>query len=60
MTREKEETTFDTFREIKIKNEILKKSTYAQFWKQSATAQGRILSAFDSKKAKMHMAFLEA
>lgn len=41
-------------------NEILKESTYAQFWKQIATAQGRLLSAFDSEKGKMHMEFLEA
>jgi len=60
VTKEKEETIFDTFREIKIRNEILNKTTYAQFWKQSATAQGRLLSAFDSEKGKMHMAFLEA
>lgn len=60
VTREKEETVFDTFREIKIRNEILKKSTCAQFWKQSATSQGKLLSVFDSKNGKMHMAFLEA
>jgi len=48
VTEEKEEITFDTFMEIKIRNEILKKSTYAQFWKQGATSQGRLLSAFDS------------
>lgn len=28
--------------------------------KQSATAQGKLISAFDSEKGKMHMAFLEA
>ena len=57
MTGEKEETVFDTFKEIKIRNEIMKKNTYAQFWKQSATAQGKILSTFDSEKIKMHMEF---
>jgi len=60
VTKEKEETVFDTFRDIKMRNEMLKKSTYAQFWKKSATAQGKLLSAFNSEKGKMHMAFLEA
>ena len=57
---EMEETIFDTFIKIKIKNEMLKKSTYAQFWKKSSTSQGRLLLAFNSEKGKMHMAFLEA
>jgi len=60
VTREKEETIFYTFREINIKNEMLKKITYAKFWKKSYTSQGRLLSAFDLEKGKMHMAFLEA
>lgn len=38
----------------------MKRRTYDQFWKQSATSQGILLSAFDSEKGKMHMAFLEA
>lgn len=29
VTKEKEEIVFDTFREIKIRNEIIKKNTYA-------------------------------
>lgn len=33
VTKEKEEIVFDTFKEIKIRNGMLKKSTYAQFWK---------------------------
>ena len=60
VTGEKEEIVFDTSREIKIRNEMLKKSTYAQFWKQSETSQGSLLAAFDSEKCKIHMAFLEA
>ena len=60
VTEVKEETIFDTFIEIKIRNEILKNGTYAQFWKQRATPQGILLFAFDSEKGKMHMAFLEA
>jgi len=60
VTEEKEETVFHTFKEIKIRNEILRKNTYAQFWKQIATTQGRLLPVFDSEKAKMHMSFLEA
>lgn len=39
---------------------MLKKSTYAQFWKKSATVQGKLLSTFDSDKGKMHTTFLEA
>ena len=60
VTKEKEEIVFGTFREIKIRNEMLKKITYVQFWKQSEIAHGRLLSAFDSKKGKMHMEFLQA
>lgn len=57
---EKEETIFYTFREIKIRNEMLQNSTYAQLWKKISTFEGRLLSSFDSKKGKMHMAFIEA
>lgn len=60
VTGEKEEIVFDTFWEIKIRNEILKKNTYAQFWKQNATSQGILISTFDSEEGKMHMAFLGA
>jgi len=60
VTGEKEEIVFDTSREIEIRNELLKNNTYAQFLKKSATSQGRLLSAFDSEKGKMHMEFLEA
>ena len=59
VTGEREKTVFDTFREIKLKNEILKNTTYTQFQKQASSSQSRLLSAFDSKKGGMHMAFLE-
>jgi hypothetical protein len=45
---------------IKKKNQTLTSSTYAQFQKQSSTAQHRLLSAFDTEKGRMHMAFLQA
>lgn len=33
---------------------------YIQFWKQTSTSQHRLLSAFDSEKGRMEMAFLQA
>jgi hypothetical protein len=45
---------------IKKKNQTLTSSTYAQFQKQSSTAQHRLLSAFDTEKGRMHMAYLQA
>jgi len=58
--QKKEKTIFDRYREIKLRNEILKNSTYNQFWKQNSSSQSRLLSVFDIKHAKMQMAFLEA
>jgi len=45
---------------IKKKNERLTSNTYAQFWKQTSTAHDRLLSAFDTEKGRMYMAFLQA
>jgi hypothetical protein len=45
---------------IKKRNQSLTSSAYAQFQKQSSTAQHRLLSAFDTEKGKMHMAYLHA
>jgi hypothetical protein len=45
---------------IKKKNEMLTSSTYAQFWKQTSKTHHRLLSAFDTKKGRMCMAFLQA
>ena len=59
VTGEKEETIFDTFKEIKIRNEILKKSTYAQFWKHTYTSQHRLLTSFHGEKRRMQMTFLQ-
>jgi hypothetical protein len=39
---------------------MLTNSTYAQFWKQTSTTQHRLLSAFDTEKGRMHMAYLQA
>lgn len=55
-----EKTMFDRDREIKLRNEILKNSTYNQFWKQTSSSQSRLLSVFDTEHAKMKMAFPEA
>ena len=49
---------FEKYDLIKKKNQTLTSSTYAQFWKQTSTAQHRMLSAFDTEKGRMHMAFL--
>ena len=40
---EKDKNIFDTFKEIKLKNEILKTSTYNQFWKETPSSQRRLL-----------------
>jgi hypothetical protein len=45
---------------IKKRNQSLTSSAYAQFQKQSSTAQHRLLSAFDTEKGKMHMEYLHA
>jgi hypothetical protein len=51
---------FEKYDLIKKKNQTLTSSTYAQFQKQSSTAQHRLLSAFDIEKGRMHMAYLQA
>jgi hypothetical protein len=51
---------FEKYDLIKKKNQTLTNITYAQFWKQTSTAQHRLLSTFDTKKGRMHMAFLQA
>jgi hypothetical protein len=51
---------FEKYEMIKKKNQTLTTSTYAQFRKQTSTAQHRLLSAFDTEKGRMHMAFLQA
>jgi hypothetical protein len=51
---------FDKYDLIKKKNEMLTNNTYAQLWKQTSTTQHRLLSAFDTKKGRMHMVFLQA
>jgi hypothetical protein len=45
---------------IKKKNQTLTTGTCAQFWKQTSTAQHRLLSAFDTEKGRMLMTFLQA
>jgi hypothetical protein len=51
---------FEKYDLIKKKNQTLTSNTYAQFWKQTSTAQHRLLSTFDTEKGKMHMEFLQA
>lgn len=58
--KDKEKTVFDTYREIRLRNEILKNNTYNQFWKQTSSSQSRFLSVFDTEHGKMKMAILEA
>jgi hypothetical protein len=50
---------FEKYDLIKKKNQTLTNSTYAQFWKQTSTAQHKLLSAFDTEKGRMHMAFIQ-
>jgi hypothetical protein len=49
---------FEKYEMIKKKNQTLTSSTCAQFSKKTSTAQHRMLSAFDTEKGRMHMAFL--
>jgi hypothetical protein len=51
---------FEKYDLIKKRNQSLTSSSYAQFQKQSSTAQHRLLSAFDTEKGRMHMAYLHA
>jgi hypothetical protein len=51
---------FEKYDLIKKRNQSLTSSAYAQFQKQSSTAQHRLLSAFDTEKGRMHMAYLHA
>jgi hypothetical protein len=51
---------FKKYELIKKKNQTLTNSTYAQFQKQMSTMQHRLMSSFDTKKGRMHMAFLQA
>jgi hypothetical protein len=51
---------FEKYDMIKKRNQSLTSSAYAQFQKQSSTAQHRLLSTFDTEKGKMHMAYLHA
>jgi hypothetical protein len=57
---QKESNIFDKYKEIKQRNELLNNNTYTQFWKQTSTAQHRLLSSFDTEKGRMQMAFLQA
>jgi hypothetical protein len=49
---------FEKYDLIRKRNQMLTSSIYAQFQKQSSTAQHRLISAFDTEKGRMHMAFL--
>jgi hypothetical protein len=51
---------FEKYKLIKKRNQTFTSSTYAQFRKQSSTAQHRLLSAFDTERGMMHMDFLQA
>jgi hypothetical protein len=51
---------FEKYELIKKNNQTLTSSTYAQFRKQTSISQHRLLSAFDTEKGRMHMAFLQA
>jgi hypothetical protein len=53
-------SVFEKYNMIKKKNQTLNISTYAHFWKQTSTAQHKLLSSFDTEKGTMHRAFLQA
>ena len=56
---DKKKSIFDKYKAINLKNEILKGSTYTQFWKQTASAQSRLLFVFDIDKGWMQMEFFQ-
>lgn len=56
---QKEDDIYDTLKEIKRRNAILKTITYSQFWKQTSNSQRKLLSSFDSEKRRMKMELLE-
>jgi len=60
LSSEPEKSTMDIYKEIKLNNESLKINIYNQFWKQTSSTQSRLLTAFDSEKGRMNMAFLQA
>jgi hypothetical protein len=49
---------FEKYDLIKKKNKMLTNNTYAQLWKKTSTTEHRFLYAFDTKKGRMHIAFL--
>jgi hypothetical protein len=49
---------FEKYELIKKRNQTLTSSTCAQFWKQTSTVQHSLVSAFDTEKGRMYMAFL--
>jgi hypothetical protein len=51
---------FEKYELIKKNNQNLTSSTCTRFWKQTSIAQHRLLSAFDTEKGRMNMAFLQA
>jgi hypothetical protein len=51
---------FEKYELIKKRNQTLTNSTCTQFLKQTSTAQHRLLSAFNTEKGRIHMAFLQA
>jgi hypothetical protein len=53
-------SVFEKYDIIKKKNQTLTSNTYAKFWKKTSTAQHKLVSAFDTKKGRMHMVFLQA
>jgi len=55
-----ESNIFYKYKQINQRNELLNNKTYAQLWKQTSTAQYRLLSAFDTKRGRIQMAFLQA
>jgi len=51
---------FEKYDLIKKKNQMLTNNTYAQFWKQTSTAQNKLLFSFDTEKGRIHMVLLQA
>jgi hypothetical protein len=51
---------FEKYELIKKRNQTLTNNTCAQFWRQTSTAQHRLLLEFDTEKGRMHMTFLQA
>ena len=56
---DKEKDIKDRYKEINLRNEKLKDKTSVQYFKHTLANQSRLMSAFDIKKGKMQVSFMQ-